>query len=163
MIHDVQKMYGMCRPIVVRTSDAEAMMDAPLNRKERRKEQKKIPSWMRDKDTVEILKTIGKNGITAKDLNEWYVKGLREGAQMEDERLIRLLYAAAGYAAHHMFGFGSKRVAKLLHMMDEELKMALDDNDMVSKLENAVGYRLRVKGEKYTIDWDEDTLKALEE
>lgn len=135
----------------------------PLNRADRRKQMKEMPAWMRDKSTVDIVRAIGKNGITAKTLDEWYNKGLREGAEMQSEKLIRLIYAAAGWAAHDMYGFGAKRVARLLHMMDEELKMCIDDNDMVTKLEKAVGYRLRVKGEKYTIDWDEKTMKEMED
>lgn len=134
----------------------------PVNRAARRQQRKEMPAWMRDKSTVDIVRAIGKNGITAQDLDKYYQKGLREGAQMESERLIRLFYAAAGWAAHDMYGFGAKRVAKLLHMMDQEIEMAIDDTELVKKLEEAVGYKLRVKGQKYTIDWEDETLSAIE-
>ena len=106
------------------------------NRKDRRR--KPQPVSMPKSQEV-LIKRFEKNGITMKDLEKEYYKGLDAGR----DSAIKTCYAAVCLAARDLLKFGSKRAYKLLCAMDNHVCETLSSMEAIDKVFDEMGITIR--------------------
>lgn len=90
------------------------------------------------KSQEKLVAGMYKNGITDKDLKaEWY-KGLEAGRAEG----IYSCYAAAILAAQDEFGFGKKRLMRLIRKLDEHVCNTLSSKEAIDTVFDKTGIRL---------------------
>jgi len=90
----------------------------------------------------EKLKSLQRNGITVKDLEDNYRKGYAAALNDSTEMVIRGAYAAALTALHEIYGFGEKRLFRFLTRMDQELLLCIDNDELIENCFRETGLRL---------------------
>lgn len=115
-----------------------------MNRKERRAEIKKTPSYLRE-SKEELTKRLIKNGITVKDLRNEWDRGYNAGFKEAAEPVIRGCYAAICLALNDLHGFGQKRCADVLRALDEHLTMSLTSKEAIDEVYKRMGLRIDFK------------------
>lgn len=115
-----------------------------MNRKNRRAAIKAKPSYMRE-SKEQIIKRLIKNGITEDDLRSEYNKGYSKGFKDSAEPVIRGCYAAVCLALNDLHGFGQKRCADVLRLMDNHLTMSLSSTEAICEVYERMGLRLDFK------------------
>lgn len=90
------------------------------------------------KSQEKLIAGMYKNGITDKDLKaEWY-KGLEAGRAEG----IYSCYAAAILAAKDEFGFGKKRLMRLIRKLDEHVCNTLSSKEAIDTVLHETGIRI---------------------
>lgn len=134
----------------------------PRNRKERREQERKqrsliadIPEWKRREmeKRIETTKRLMQQGISPKDLEDSYNRGVEDGRKEYVSRLapyqMKFFYSAAGIAAHDLFGFGETRIIRLLDRIQEIMTEEISTGDIIERLKQETG--LDIMDEDYTI------------
>lgn len=97
------------------------------NRAQRRKKPQAVSL---PKSQEVMLQRMCQNGITPKDLENEYYKGMNAGR----ETAIKTCYAAVCLAAKEAFGFGTQRGYKLLYAMDKHVCETLSSMEAIDKV-----------------------------
>lgn len=106
------------------------------NRADRRKkpQQASLP-----KSQEVMLRRMCQNGITPKDLEKEFYKGVDAGR----DSAIKTCYAALCLAARDELGFGSKRAYRLLCTMDKHVCETLSSAEAIDKVLNEMHITIR--------------------
>lgn len=99
------------------------------NRADRRKHQKQRSGYMR-KTLEERKAAIFRNGITTEHLDKEYAAGYKRG----EIHTMQMVYAALMLAANDEFGFGARRVLKLLKTTDRKVLETLTSEELINEV-----------------------------
>ena len=108
------------------------------NRAQRRKKPQPVSM---PKSQELLIKRFEKNGITMKDLEREYYKGVDAGRDSS----IKTCYAAVCLAAKECLGFGAKRAYKLLCTMDRHVCETLSSAEAIDKVLDEMGITIRFR------------------
>ena len=108
-----------------------------MNRQQRRKQQKQRSGFMR-KTLEERKAAIFRNGITTEHLDKEYAAGYKRG----EIHTMQMVYAALMLAANDEFGFGAKRVLKLLKTTDRKVLETLTSEELINEVFNRFKIKL---------------------
>jgi hypothetical protein len=114
------------------------------NRKDRRAAAKAKPAYLR-RSEAEICKSIVKNGITPRELEENYARGYTAGYHNAGEQIVKGCYAAVCLALNEMHGFGQKRCHDVLSKMDEIMLYHLTSVEAIENVYKKIGLKLDFK------------------
>ena len=104
-----------------------------MNRAQRREKRKSTPAYLR-MSKQDIEKRIMKNGITAKDLQDAYDRGRKEGFANSAEPVMHSCYAAVCLALRELYGFGQKRCCDVINSMDQHMTNSLSSQELVDQV-----------------------------
>jgi hypothetical protein len=93
----------------------------------------------------DIIDRICRNGITEKDLEAYYKRGVREGREMGLEYGYESAYAPLMLALHRLYGFGQSRLMRVAEMAAEIQIEHLTNEDTYKELEKLDVYLPRVR------------------
>ena len=83
-----------------------------------------------------------RNGITVEDLEKNYHIGYDEGFSTAVRATGSLTYAAIGIALHDLYGFGHKRILRVLQEVDRHVQMDFSSIDTAEELLEKTGIRI---------------------
>lgn len=93
--------------------------------------------------TVEERKdALVRNGITAKDLEDNYVKGFDEGFKIASGPVIKTCYAAICLALKELHGFGKKRCYDVLQAVDDKILNSLTSMEIIDEVWKEIGLQI---------------------
>ena len=106
------------------------------NRADRRRKQQpsRLPT-----SQEKLIRRFEQNGITMKDLEKEYYKGLEAGR----DSAIKTCYAAVCLAARDELGFGAKRAYRLLCTMDRHVCDTLSSVEAIDRVLSEMGITIR--------------------
>ena len=108
------------------------------NRASRRSDKKKMSRYQRMTEEQKY-NAMCKQGISPKDLQEAYEKGLNEGIKRGTDYSMKDSYAAFLMAAHEEFGFGRERCKRLLRAADYRVVNSLASDEAIEEVFQKVG------------------------
>lgn len=88
-------------------------------------------------------KIIEHNGITEKDLEESYEKGLRDGIHEAGLNITKCCYAAVCFALHDEFGFGAERCYRAVNAVDQRIVWALNHVELTDEVLEKTGLQIK--------------------
>lgn len=94
--------------------------------------------------TDQVMKIIEQNGITAKDLDDAWARGLEEGFRQAGETIVKCCYAGIILALHDEFGFGESRCYRAIKAVDERTIYALNHSELVDEVLEKTGLKLEL-------------------
>ena len=87
----------------------------------------------RMKRDIEIAKRVAKNGLTLKDVEEYYERGREEGFKQASHIMVRSYYSATVIAAKKLFGFGQTRLIRLLNEVERTIIQTMTDEELAKR------------------------------
>lgn len=106
------------------------------NRAQRRKKPQ-VASLPKSQEMM--IRKMCQNGITPKDLEKEFYKGVEAGR----DSAIKTCYAAVCLAARDELGFGAKRAYRLLYAMDNHVCETLSSAEAIDKVLEEMGITIR--------------------
>lgn len=83
------------------------------------------------------------HGITEKDLEESYEKGLRDGIHEAGLNITKCCYAAVCLALHEEFGFGAERCHRALNAVDQRIVWSLNHSELADEVLEKTGLQIK--------------------
>ena len=114
-----------------------------MMRSQKNKNAALLASYNKQQRMAELIK----NGITPKDLEESYNKGVEEGLRHAGFEIITACYAGICIALHDEFGFGTKRCFRALEHIDQKITWALNNEELAEEALAKAGIELNFKDE----------------
>ena len=111
------------------------------NRAKRRADKKKMSRYQRmtpEQQNAAMMK----NGISPKDLQDAYDRGLKDGINRASDYCMKDAYAGFLLAAHEVFGFGRERCKRLLYAADERVVNSLASDEAIEEVYRMVGVKI---------------------
>lgn len=87
-------------------------------------------------------------GITTKDLDAAYDKGLLEGFQASTMDTVTACYAAFCLALNDLHGFGMRRCHRVLKLAHEKMTLMIDSRDLVEEVYRRMKLEIELKTEE---------------
>lgn len=116
-----------------------------MNRAQKRAQKKsKVPGYHR-MTHEEKLEKLFQNGITIQDLEKAYEDGKREALKTVSDNVLKTCFAAICMAAHDRYGFGKKRMIRLLLSVDEHIRDSFTGAEAVQKVFDEYGLTIDFK------------------
>jgi hypothetical protein len=116
------------------------------NRADRRKMMRqatqKNKALVADYNRLQRIAGLIQNGITEKDLQEAYDRGMQEGFMQAGMPIIKSCYAGICIALKEQFGFGKERCYKALKAVDEKILYALNHQELTDEALEKAGIRI---------------------
>lgn len=109
------------------------------NRASRRKDKKALPRYKRVMSVQQRAAAIVKNGITPKDVDEAYQRGLNDGAQQTQENDAYYFCAAIALALNDLYGFGKARSTKAINLAAKYMLESFTSVELVQEAYKRVG------------------------
>lgn len=113
-----------------------------MNRAQRRAAKKSAPKkkpGSHKLSATERLAAMEKNGITVKDLKQWYEDGLKDAASTKAKYITNSFMAATAIALHDVAKFGRKRILDVLKRTEQVMLETLTADEMVKRCEYETG------------------------
>ncbi len=93
----------------------------------------------------EIIERMCRNGITEKDLEAYYKKGVKEGRELGLEYGYESAYAPLMLGLRRVFGFGKRRLMRVAHAAAEIQVEHLTNEETYLELEKLGVYLPRIR------------------
>ena len=113
-----------------------------MNRADRRKAQRELPKWQRNRTPDEILNGFAKQGISMQDLKRAYDDGYQVGQREASQMAYRSIYGAICTVLHDEFGFGKKRLYRTLSKVDQRIIESLTNLELIEEAWKKTGLQL---------------------
>lgn len=106
----------------------------------RRQEREKLQEWVRD-GTAERVRKLSVNGITHKDLDEYYKKGYEEGYLYASTAFMKKMYAAI---AKELILAGNTKddVYSFVRGVDQRFAVMFDADEEIDDVFDQIGVRM---------------------
>ena len=118
------------------------------NRAERRammrEQTKKNKALIADYSKQQRIAGLIQNGITAKDLDEAYERGRKEGFNQASWPIIKCCHAGICIALHDEFGFDNRQCYEALKAVDDKIIYTLNHSKLADEMLEKTGIRLRL-------------------
>lgn len=112
-----------------------------MNRQQRRKAIRAKPAYLRE-SPEEIKRRLVRNGITAKDLEDNYRKGMRDAQAQATIFITKSCYAAVCLALNELHGFGAKRCEAVLRAADQHMIYSLTSEELIDEVWERIKLRI---------------------
>lgn len=109
------------------------------NRASRRKDMKALPRYKRTMSVQQRAAAIVKNGITPKDINEAYQRGVEDGTTRANESNSFTFCAAIALALNDLYGFGKKRSTRAINLAAKYMIDSFTTIEIVEEAYKRVG------------------------
>lgn len=123
-----------------------------LNRKQRRAAKKAAPKKRPEGHKLtnrERIALIEKNGITAKDLKHSYEEGQQAAMRVPVNYVMNMFFCACAIALHREFGFGEKRIMRVLTATEKIMIEELTTEDITERCKRETGLEVDVRDEGF--------------
>ena len=109
------------------------------NRASRRKDMKALPRYKRTMSVQQRAAAIVKNGITPKDIDEAYQRGVADGTARANENNSFYFCAAIALALNDLYGFGKSRSTRAINLAAQYMIESFTTLEIVQKAYERVG------------------------
>ena len=107
-----------------------------------RAEENRAKALLQRYDKAQRIDQLMQNGISPKDLEETYRQGYNDGARDAGVPIVKSCYAGICLAMRERFGFGKKRLMRVLSTVDEKIMLALNNQELVDETFKKTGIEL---------------------
>lgn len=109
------------------------------NRASRRKDKKALPRYKRMMTPEQRAAAIVKNGITPKDVDDAYQRGLNDGIVQTQESDSYYFCAAIALALNDLYGFGKRRATRAINLAAKYMLESFTSVELVQEAYKRVG------------------------
>lgn len=105
------------------------------------KEAVRNPFYLRQvaKQRFDHRKQMEKNGITQEDLKAEYERGYASARRDLTVFYIHMFYSAIAISLHKLFGFGEKRIVRVLQDVQETMAWEICTDDIIERCREETG------------------------
>ncbi len=109
------------------------------NRADRRKDKKALPRYKRTMTVEQRAAALVRNGITMKDVDAAYQRGVQDGTLQTQERDSFNFCAAIALALNDLYGFGKRRSTRAINLAAEYMLNSFTTLEIVEEAYKRVG------------------------
>lgn len=108
----------------------------------RQQEKQRMKEWVRS-GQAEKVRSLQRNGITQKDLDDAYNDGYKKGYDYAATAFFRQMYAAIAKELYEA-GNGTDEILSFLHGVDHRFAIMFDADDEINEVFDLIGVRINV-------------------